>query len=224
MQNMSFHVLDKICKFCGVVVAVAKTRYSRELYIWERKRVQVLSARGLVHCFRPCLRAHLICYLSLKKASFARIILVFHVFSRKKSVLRQPWSSIWITHLKKTSAWFLMSWKCKTHLCKSRSREDDFSSKCRCPRAADKEFPVCVTCCGQLHMRTVTKQTNSYSSSFSISDLKLSSTVKARVEVRVLFCPQNDWLTNLRLRGGIDIIFFFRCQKRWKPSMLSSSR
>lgn len=86
MQNMSFHVLDKICKFCGVVVAVAKTRHSRELYIWERKRVQVLSARGLVHCFRPCLGAHLICSLSLKKASFARIILVFHVFSRKKSI------------------------------------------------------------------------------------------------------------------------------------------
>lgn len=66
-------------------------------------------------------------------------------------------------------------------------------------------------------------QTNSYSASFSISDLKLSSTVEARVEVRVLFCPQNDWLTNLRLHGGIDIIFF-RCQKQWKPSMLSSSR
>ena len=160
MQNMSFHVLDKICKFCGVVVAVAKTRHSRELYIWERKRVRVLSARGLVHCFFTCSQG-------------------------KKSVLRQPWSSILMTHLK-TSAWFLMTWKCKTHLCKSRSGEDDFSSKCRCPRAADKEFPVCVTCCGQLHMRTVTKQTNSYSSSFSISDLKLSSTVKARVEVRVL--------------------------------------
>lgn len=86
VQNMSFHVLDKICKFCGVVVAVAKTRHSRELYIWERKRVRVLSAGGLVHCFRPCLRAHLICSLSLKKASFARIILVFHVFSWKKSI------------------------------------------------------------------------------------------------------------------------------------------
>ena len=62
MQNMSFHVLDKICKFCGVVVAVAKTRHSRELYIWERKRVRVLSARGLVHCFFTCSQGKNPCY------------------------------------------------------------------------------------------------------------------------------------------------------------------
>ena len=67
-----------------------------------------------------------------------------------------------------------MSWKYQTHLYKSRSREDDFSSKFRSRRAADNEFPTCETCHGQLRMRIMTKQTNSYSSSFSFSNLRLS--------------------------------------------------
>lgn len=204
------------------VVAVAKTRHSRELYIWERKRVQVLSARSgtLLSSMSWCSPNLL---LKLEKSQFRAH---YPGFSRvlKEKIRVTAAMKLYMDDTLEEDAWFLMSWKCKTHLCKSRSGEDDFSSKCRCPRAADKEFPVCVTCCGQLHMRTVTNQTNSYSSSFSISDLKLSSTVKARVEVRVLIFPQNDWLTNLRLHGGIDIIIFFRCQKRWKPSMLSSSR
>ena len=49
----------------------------------------------------------------------------------------------------------------KTYICKSRSREDDFSSKFRCRRAADNDFPACVTCHGQLRMRSMTRQTNS---------------------------------------------------------------
>ena len=67
---------------------------------------------------------------------------------------------------------FLMSWKYK-HICKSRSQEGDFFSKFRCRRAADNEFSSYVTCHGQLRMRTMTKQTNSQSSLFSFSDLKL---------------------------------------------------
>lgn len=101
MQNMSFHVLDKICKFCGALSRLQKLA-TVESFTSENENEYKFCPRGLVHCFRQCLGAHLICYSSLKKASFARIILVFHVFSRKKSVLRQPWSSIWMTHLKKT--------------------------------------------------------------------------------------------------------------------------
>ena len=61
----------------------------------------------------------------------------------------------------------------QTQHCKSRSLGDDFSSKFRCRRGAD-EFPACVTCHGQLRMRTMTKQRNSCSSSFSFCELKLS--------------------------------------------------
>ena len=63
-----------------------------------------------------------------------------------------------------------MGWKYQTHLYKSRSREDDFSSKFRCRRPGDNEFSTCVTCHGQLRMRTMIKQTNSYSSWFLFLD------------------------------------------------------
>lgn len=80
-----------------------------------------------------------------------------------------------MTHLtKKTSKWFLMSWRYKPHLWKSRSRRDDFSSQFRCRRAVGDEFLACVTCHGPLKTRTMSKQTNSYLSSLSFSDLKLS--------------------------------------------------
>ena len=62
-----------------------------------------------------------------------------------------------------------------THICKSRSREDDFSSKFHCQRPADHELPACISCHGQLRMRTMTLQTNSYLSSFSLSDPRLST-------------------------------------------------
>ena len=58
----------------------------------------------------------------------------------------------------------------ETHLCNSRSLGDDFFSKFRCGRATD-EFPACVTCHGQLRTRTMTKQTNSHTSLFSLWDL-----------------------------------------------------
>ena len=70
-----------------------------------------------------------------------------------------------------------MSWKYQTHVYKSRSHEDDFSSKFRCQRAADNEFPTCVTCHEQLRTRIMTKQTNSYLSSVSFSNLKLSDDI-----------------------------------------------
>ena len=38
-----------------------------------------------------------------------------------------------------------MSWNYQTQLYKSRSHEDDFTSKFRCRRVADNEFPTCVT-------------------------------------------------------------------------------
>ena len=50
----------------------------------ERRRVRVLSARGLVLCFRPRIRAHVICYFRLKTTSFAFFTLFFHVFAQEK--------------------------------------------------------------------------------------------------------------------------------------------
>ena len=50
---------------------------------------------------------------------------------------------------------------------------NDFSLKFCCRRAADNEFPAYVACHGQQRMRSKTKDTSSFSSSFSISDLKL---------------------------------------------------
>mgnify|MGYP007094305258 CR=1 FL=1 len=53
---------------------------------------------------------------------------------------------MWMAQLMKKMSikWFLMSKKCKTHLCKSGSREDDFSSQFRCRRKTDNEFPIFV--------------------------------------------------------------------------------
>lgn len=39
----------------------------------------------------------------------------------------------------------LMCWKYKTHVCKSRSRGDDFSPKFRCRRAAAVSFPPALS-------------------------------------------------------------------------------
>ena len=84
------------------------------------------------------------------------------MFSRRKLALWPQKCRIWMTHrTKKRSRWFLMRCKHKTHLCKSHSREDDFSSKLRWRRAVD-EFPACVTRHRQLRMQTATKQTNSH--------------------------------------------------------------
>ena len=40
----------------------------------------------------------------------------------------------------------------KTHICKSRSHEDDFFSKFCCDGATDNTFPAYVTCHGQLRL------------------------------------------------------------------------
>ena len=49
----------------------------------------------------------------------------------------------------------------KNYICKSRSCENDFSSKFRCRRATDNDFPPCVTSHGKLRMGIMTRQTNS---------------------------------------------------------------
>ena len=64
-----------------------------------------------------------------------------------------------------------MNKKYKTALWKSRSRKDGFFSKFRCRRAADNEFPAFFSLS---RVRTMIKQTISYSSSFLFSDLTLS--------------------------------------------------
>ena len=50
-----------------------------------------------------------------------------------------------------------------------------FPLKFRCRRAAEREFPACVTCHGQLRMCIMNKRKNLYSSWFSFLDLKLSN-------------------------------------------------
>ena len=98
----------------------------------------------LTSCDRSCLTSE---SLRSKNALFALFSLVF---SPKKKIALSPQSWCeWITHLKKKTSWlFLITWKSKTHICKSR-------------RAVDNNFRTCVTCHGQLRMRTMTKQTNS---------------------------------------------------------------
>ena len=49
----------------------------------------------------------------------------------------------------------------KNYICKSHSRENDFSSKFRCRRATDNDFPPCVTSHGKLRMGIMTRQANS---------------------------------------------------------------
>lgn len=58
--------------------------------------------------------------------------------------------------------------KCKTHLCESHSRQEDFSFKFCCRLTAYNTFPACVTCHGQLRMRTTRKQEHLYSSLYSL--------------------------------------------------------
>lgn len=115
----------------------------------KRRRVRILSEEGLVLYFRHRLRAYVICNFRFKTTMQFRVLypVFFYGFSRKKNRVT-----------KKTSSLFLMTCKYKTYLCKSRSREDDFSSKRQ--READIEFPFCVKCHGQVRMRTTTKQTN----------------------------------------------------------------
>ena len=82
-----------------------------------------------------------------------------------------------MTHpTKKTSWWFLMCWKYKTDLVLRRQLFLKISLLPNWP-AADNQFLACITCPGQLLMWIKTKQTNSNSSLFSFSDLKLSNMV-----------------------------------------------
>ena len=122
-----------------------------------------MFARGLVLCFRPRLRA----------TSFAFYGLVSYVFSEKeKCVMTAIALNMDDTLAEKDVLMIFDELKVqKSPLYKSLSRGDDFTSKFLCGRAGVNEFPACVTCHGQLCIRTMTKQTNSYSSFFS--ELKL---------------------------------------------------
>ena len=64
-------------------------------------------------------------------------------------------------------------WKYKTHLCKSRSREEDFASKCCCQRAAKTASFRPALLVSNFYMATMSKRTNSAHSS-SFSDPKFS--------------------------------------------------
>ena len=97
-----------------------------ELQIREResKRAQNLSARDLVLCFPLCVSD-----TSDWKNYFPVLYPAsFNCFQRKKIRVTAAISCVWMTHVsKKTSWWFLMSWKSKVDL-RSRSPEDDLSS------------------------------------------------------------------------------------------------
>ena len=126
-----------ICEFhknyCCLYMTLYESRQHafRNLQIQERKwrRVRVLSARGLVLCFRARLGALVMCNSRLKTTSFAFFsracfFLFFTMFSRKKSCCDRN-NAVWMTQLtKKTSEWFLISWKYKTHLSESPSRQN----------------------------------------------------------------------------------------------------
>ena len=68
---------------CAPCFAAVVTQNFTNSELWvrgrERRIERVLSARGLVLCFRCSLRARVICYFRLKFTLF-----FFYVFSRKK--------------------------------------------------------------------------------------------------------------------------------------------
>ena len=90
----------------------------------ERRLVQVLSARGLVLCFRPRFRTHAICYLRLKTTNRFAFFTPFcgSCFRAKNS----RYDAVM--------------------LCMDDTlyEENDFSSKCCGRRATDNEFPSSV--------------------------------------------------------------------------------
>ena len=134
--------------------------------------MRVLPARGLVPCWSSsaCFLALVFCKIENDQvrvlyAGFLR------VFKENNFVLRQQKCCVWMTHMtKKTSWWFLII---------------KLAHKFRCRRVADDEFPACVTCHGLLRM---TKQTKSYSSSFSFSGLRLLSNA-----LRAILCETATW-------------------------------
>ena len=117
-------------------------------------------------------RSRIICHFGSKTTCFASVFL--RVFRDKKCVMTAIVLYMYDTLAEKD---VLMSFDeleaQNSRLCKSLSRGDDFFSKFLCRRAAVNEFPACV-----IHVTDnyacelrMTKQTNSYSSSFS--ELKL---------------------------------------------------
>jgi len=84
-----------------------------------------------------------LCFFTLdwKEAVLRFSTLVFYVFSWKNnnSCYSHNDTNIWMSHLmEKTSRWFSMSWKYITHLCKSGSCGDNFSSKFHCRKQVSR--------------------------------------------------------------------------------------
>ena len=124
----------------------------------------------LVFCFNPCLRAHLRWNLRLKTTSFAVFTLPFFFFFSCFHVFASTAIMLSVNHWpnsRRKRQWVFMSWKYKSHLSKSRSHDCGLIFlKISLSTSGRNAFPACVTHHRQLRKRTLTKQTNSFSSSF----------------------------------------------------------
>ena len=90
----------------------------------------------------------------------------------------------------------------QTHLCRLRFREEDLSLMFPCRQTAvDNEFPACATCHAELSMWTLTKQTNSYSSSFSDRNLSIKHRRETRSYSPVL--PQQPWCSIYKKKAAL---------------------
>lgn len=118
-------------------------------YIWrkhnrerKRRRVRVLSVRpGTVFSSSSS------CSAWIKKKQVSRSLhwsfTGFHGGKKKLCFVRTNAEYGWHTWRRRRLVKFLMSWKCKPHLCKS--LENHFSSKFRCRRAVDEFSPALRT-------------------------------------------------------------------------------
>ena len=140
----------------------------------EQRGGLVLFGRGLVLCFRPRLRAHLIYYFRSKTTSFAFFNSVFliRVFTKKKILVTAAIILYWYRwHIWRRRRLNDFLWPGNTKL----TVINLVLVKTSFPQnfVADERRTACVTCHGQIRTRSMTKKKNSYSSSFSFSDLKL---------------------------------------------------
>lgn len=115
-------------------------------------------------------------------------VFFFSCFQRKKFALRPHPSCVWMTHFSKTTSWwFLMSRKYKTHISKSRSREDDFSSKFGVNERLTASFPTALHVKDNYTWR-LTKQTRTRlrsSSRIWSSLLLLTADCKLKLQIQL---------------------------------------
>lgn len=95
----------------------------RELWIRERRRVRVLSARGLILCFRPRICAHVISYRLDRKQPVSRSLPWFFGVNTEKNPVRNGKILNMDDTLDVEDIVFLITLKHKTIICKSPSRE-----------------------------------------------------------------------------------------------------